>query len=151
MDRKKHSLNQFSASQTNFQPKATISLRLAGVRTKCFYKNGEREIPCSDKTFIFKEVDGCANQSRVGWSSRGHCTNVEDHLLLDWKRRRPFHRAGRWWPLLFGMHKKLSLLTICRRVKQSQGNIIQQNPFLSKQRTGSHSRSFNGKSAWIRL
>ena len=69
---------------TNFQPKATIiSLRLAGVRTKCCRKNGERGIPCSDKTFLFKEEDGCANQSRVGWSSQGHCTNVEDRLLLD--------------------------------------------------------------------
>ena len=42
-----------------------LCLRLAGVRTKCFRKNGERGIPYSDKTFLFKEVDGYANQSRV--------------------------------------------------------------------------------------
>ena len=42
----------FKRRHANFQPKATISLRLAGVRTKCSRKNGERGIPCSDKTFL---------------------------------------------------------------------------------------------------
>ena len=73
----------FKRRHTNFQPKATISLRLAGIRTKCSRKNRERAIPCSDKTFLFKEVDGCAKQSQVRCSSRGHWTNVEDRLLLD--------------------------------------------------------------------
>ena len=51
---------------TYFQPKATISSRLAGVRTKGSCKNGEREIPCSDNTLLFNEVVGWANQGRVG-------------------------------------------------------------------------------------
>ena len=52
----------FKRHHTNF----TFSLRLAGVRTNCSRKNRERGIPCSDKTFLFKEVDGCTNQNRVG-------------------------------------------------------------------------------------
>ena len=73
---------------TNFQPKQTISLRLAGVRTKCSRKNGERGIPCSDKTFPFKEVEGCTNQSQV-------------RMKTLHQRWRPFHRLGKWWPLFF--------------------------------------------------
>ena len=61
-NRKKEIL--FKRRHINFQPKATISLRLAGVRTKCSRKNGEKEIPCSDKTFLFRKVDGGTNQSR---------------------------------------------------------------------------------------
>ena len=48
----------FKRSHTNFQPKAMISLRLAGVRPKCSRKNGERGITCSDKRSLIKEVDG---------------------------------------------------------------------------------------------
>ena len=56
----------FKRRYTKFQPKASISLRLTGVRMKCFRKSWERGIQCSDKSFLFKEVDGCAKQSRVG-------------------------------------------------------------------------------------
>ena len=49
------------------------------------------------------------------------------------------------------MLKGLSLLTICRRVKQSQGNVARKKPFSSRQLTGSHYRSFNGKSALIKV
>ena len=66
----------------------------------------------------------------------------------------PFHRPS---PLFFGLLKESSLLNICRKVKQSQGNIMRyfwavrtkkcewnvrnwqrKNPFSSRQRTGSH-------------
>ena len=61
----------FKRRHTNFQPKATISLRLASGRTKCSRKNEKRGIPCSDKTFSFKEADGCANQTVYFWIEKG--------------------------------------------------------------------------------
>ena len=56
---------RFKRRHTNFQPKATIGLRLAGVQTKCSCKHLKRGIPCSDKTVVLEEADGCANQIRV--------------------------------------------------------------------------------------
>ena len=47
-----HKETLFKWRHTNFQPKAKISLRLAGTRTKCSRKNGESGIPRNDKTFL---------------------------------------------------------------------------------------------------
>lgn len=73
----------------------------------CFSKKWKKRRVYRHKTILFENFKGCADRSRVGWSSWGLCTGVVDCQLLDewvlthwgqhWENhfKTSWHRVGR--------------------------------------------------------
>ena len=158
----------FKRRHTNFQPKATISLRYAGVRMKSFRKNGERGIPCSDKTFLSKESGGL-RKSKPSWMKfTGRLHQRRRLFTFGSKNAKTVSSAGKVMAIVFWdaqgiirieylqKGKKITreyyATLLSRSHKNGTSEIgAQNNSFLSRQLTGSHFRSFNGKNAWIKV